>query len=375
MEPIGCGILSVRFHGSEQGPPLNLIHKPDFPECLARVEAWYVQDRLDRPPVRFHHHNLEYERCRTVQGPWRTARERWMDVDFQVGTFLRSLEGAEFLGETFPVYWPNLSAVVYNLFLGQEAEFDDVTAWTHPSVQDVENLPRIAVQRDNPYFRAIEAMTLRALEHAEGKFLVGYTDMYAGIDCVAGLRGTEALCLDMVLHPDGVRRLIDLAFAEYLDVYRHFDSILKRHGQLSVTWMNLPSRSTFDVLACDFAVNISPRHFEEFCMPILRREAELFAHNVFHVDGAGVAKDMDAILTLPNLAGIQWAQGIGKDRPILQWVPLIRKIQEAGKGVIVDLEPGELEDFMAQVEPRGIFLWVAAEPRDQRTVLERVSRW
>jgi hypothetical protein len=356
-------------------PSRHFACKPDFDDCIARVYAWYEQRIVDRPPVRFHHHNVEYERQCTVAGPWRIAKERWMDVEFQVTTYLDSLRGGRLLGETFPVFWPNLSAVVYNLFLGQAADFDDVTAWTHPCIADLDRLPPLKVQWDGEYFRAVEALTARAMEMAAGRFLVGYTDMYAGIDCVAGLRGTERMCLDLVTNPEGIKRLIDRAFAEYPAVYAHFDRQLKQNGQWSVTWMNLPSQETFNVLACDFAVNISPEHFDEFCMPITRREAELFRHNVYHLDGPGVAKNLDSILTLPNLVAIQWAQGMGRNLPILQWIPLVKKIQDAGKSVIVDLQPAELDDFMRQVDPRGIMLWVSAEPQDQAAVLERVRRW
>lgn len=356
-------------------PSRKFACKPDFDECMARIYGWYQQKVLDRPPVRFHHHNVEYERHRTVSGPWKNKRERWLDVDFQVKTFLESLQRTQFLGETFPVFWPNLSAVVYNLFLGQDAAFDDVTAWTHPCVDDLDHPPVLKVQWDGHYFRTIEALTQRALEHAEGRFLVGYTDMYAGIDCTAGLRGTERMCLDMVERPDQLKRLIDLAFAEYPEVYRHFDRKLKAHGQLSVTWMNLPSYETFNVLACDFAVNISRDFFDEFCMPIQRKEAELYLHNVFHVDGPGVAKNIDSILTLPNLAAVQWVQGYGTHQPILQWIPLIDKIRAAGKSVVVDLQLDELDEFIKRVDPAGILLWVAAEPKDQAAVLDRVKRW
>jgi len=350
-------------------PSRQFACKPDFDECIARAYAWYEQRIVDRPPVRFHHHNVEYERQRTVAGPWKSARQRWMDVEFQVKTFVDSLRGAEFQGETFPVFWPNLSAVVYNLFLGQPADFDDVTAWTHPWVDALDHLPPLRVQWDGEYFQTVEALTDRASELADGRFLVGYTDMYAGIDCTAGLRGTERMCLDLMINPQEILRLIDRAFAEYPAVYDHFDCKLKAHDQLSVTWMNLPSFGRFNVLACDFAVNISPQHFDEFCMPITRREAELFDHNVYHMDGPGVAKNLDSILTLPNLAAIQWAQGIGKNLPILQWIPLIQKIQGAGKSVIVDLQAGELDDFMRQVDPRGIMLWVSAEPKDHAEIL------
>jgi hypothetical protein len=349
--------------------------KPDFDTCMARINAWYEQRIIDRPPVRFFHHDIEYEKHRTVKGPWKTIEDRWLDVDFQVQTFIDSLETTEFPGETFPIYWPNLSALAYNLFLGQPAVFDDVTAWTHPCIDDLEDLPSLKIQWDGEYFKAVEAMTQRALELAEGKFMVGYTEMYPGIDCAAMLRGSEKLCLDLILQPEPLKHLIDLAFDEFPQVYNHFDRILKEHNQLSATWMNLPSFETFNILACDFATLISPLHFEEFCMPIIRKQAKLFKHNVFHLDGPGVARHVDAILTLPNLQAINWEQGYGINEPIMQWLPLIKKIQEAGKSVIVDLKRHELDEFMKKVDPTGILLRIPAKPSEQKDILERVSQW
>ncbi len=356
-------------------PGFNLTSKPDINECLERIYAWYEQKIIDRPPVRFHHHNIEYERHRTVSGPWATEEERWLDVDFQIKTFVDSLEGMEFKGETFPVYWPNISAVAYNLFLGQSAKFDDVTAWTHPCIDDLDNLPEIKVQKENRFFRAVDEMTDKALEIADGKFLVGYTDMYAGIDCVAGLRDMGQMCMDILMAPDKLKALIDQVWAEYLEVYEHFDRKLKAGGQLSVTWMNLPWPERFNVLACDFATLVSPEHFDEFCLPIIRKEAECFDCNVFHLDGPGVGKNIDSVLTLPNLKAVQWVQGYGDDAPIMQWLPLIRKIQAAGKSVIVDLKLDELDEFISKTDPTGVMLWIPAKPEDQDAVLQRVKQW
>ena len=353
----------------------TLTYKPDIDICLARIYAWYNQQIIDRPPVRFHHHNIEYERFRTMKGPWETPEQRWLDVDFQVSSFIKSLQSTNFVGETFPVFWPNLSAVVYNLFLGQEAVFDDVTAWAHPCIEDLENLPPLNVQWKGKYFTAIEALTRKALEYAEGQFMVGYTDLYAGIDCTVGLRGTENVCMDLILYPELFKKLIDETFKEYANVYDYFDRLLKDNDQLSITWMNLPSPETFNVLACDFATSISPEHFDEFCMPVLKKEARLFHHNAFHLDGPGVARHIDSILTLPNMPVVQWIQGYGEHEPILQWIPLIKKIQNAGKSVIVDLKTTELEDFMKQVDPHGIMLWIPAEPNEQEDILARVQRW
>jgi hypothetical protein len=181
--------------------------------------------------------------------------------------------------------------------------------------------------------------------------------------------------LDLILQPEPLKHLIDLAFEEYPQVYNHFDRILKEHNQLSVTWMNLPSFETFNVLASDFATLISPAHFEEFCIPIIQKQAKLFEHNVFHLDGPGVARHIDAILTLHNLQAINWEQGYGIDEPIMQWLPLIKKIQEVGKSVIVDLKKHELEEFIKKVDPTGILLRIPAEPSEQKDILEQVSQW
>jgi hypothetical protein len=149
-------------------PSRSFSWKPDFDECLARVYAWYYQELLDRPPVRFHHHNIKYEQFRSAKGSWKSPEQRWLDVEFQIRAFLEVASRTTFLGETFPVHMPDLSAVVYNLFLGQISGYDDVTIWTRPCVEDLEDLPDLRVQWINVYLQAIEQMGLRALELSDG---------------------------------------------------------------------------------------------------------------------------------------------------------------------------------------------------------------
>jgi ABC-type uncharacterized transport system substrate-binding protein len=99
-------------------------------------------------------------------------------------------------------------------------------------------------------------------------------------------------------------------------------------------------------------------------------------HNIFHVDGKGVARHLETILELPNVQAIQWVQGVGDDLPIMQWVPLIKRVQAAGKSVVVDLSPAELEAFIGAVKPEGIFLTMAStDEAEEQAILKRVTRW
>ncbi len=62
----------------------------------------------------------------------------------------------------------------------------------------------------------------------------------------------------------------------------------------------IPSFGRMHIPSCDFSALISPRLFEEFCLPMLQREVQAMMHNVFHVDSKGVATHIDMILDVPG---------------------------------------------------------------------------
>ena len=99
-------------------------------------------------------------------------------------------------------------------------------------------------------------------------------------------------------------------------------------------------------------------------------------HNVFHVDGRGVAKHIDTILSVPEVHAIQWVQGMGVDFPIMQWIPFLKDLQSRGVPVIVDMAQEDLEAFMKEMSPQGLFLWIATENEDEEiAILRQIERW
>ena len=350
---------------------------PGAEKAMQRVDAWYQCEIIDRVPVRFMAHNAFLDTgVDYAQLSPKERRARWFDVEYQVDLFERSLEGRTFHGETFPIYWPNLGPNVYAAFYGAELEFGEVTSWSEPVVRDWDELDSLRLDRDNVYFLKIEELTRHALERCQGRYLVGYTDLHPGIDCASAWRGMDQLCVDMVDCPEQVQALAQVAIADFETVYGHFDDMLKVHRQPSSSWMGIPSFGRMHIPSCDFAALISPRHFEAFALPVLQREVRGMTHNIFHLDGKGVARHLDAILSVPEVHAIQWVQGVGDDLPIMQWVPFIKKIQARGVPVIVDLSKEELEGFMAAMDPEGLFLWIATETEEEELdLLKRVETW
>jgi hypothetical protein len=350
---------------------------PHFDMAMKRIYAWFEGQILDRPPIRFLAHNAFLDAEADFSG-WtqEEKRARWFDAEYQVEAFIKSIDGRTFHGETFPVFWPNLGPDVYASFYGADLIFGEVTSWSIPPLRNWGDLDQLQLDMTNEYFRKLEELTRLALERGQGLFLVGYTDLHPGLDCVAAWRDPQQLCLDMVDSPAMVRFLADMAIADFEVIYDHFDAMLKDAGQPSVSWMGIPSFERMHIPSCDFSALISPQFFVEFGLPVLEREVKTMTHNVFHVDGKGVARHLDAILSVPEVRAIQWVQGMGDDLPIQQWVPFIKSLQARGISVIVDLRPRELPEFMEVMSPEGLFLWVATESEEEElALLDLVTRW
>ena len=359
---------------NNDGLTLGLDTMPGSEMALQRVYAWFESAIIDRPPVRFAAHNAFVEEAHAAY-PSGNIRDRWFDAEFQVDTFVKSLEGKTFVGETFPVFWPNLGPEIYSAFFGSVLEYGENTSWSIPLVNDWDDIADLKLDLQNEYGRKIDELTQIALERCAGQYMVGYTDIHPGVDCVAAWRDPQQLCFDMIENPEHVHTLNDIAINAFETVYDHYDAMLKAHNQLSVTWLGVPTAGRMHVPSCDFASLISPQMFEEFCLPVLQHEVKTMTHNVFHVDGRGVAKDIDMILSVPEVHAIQWVQGVGDDYPIMPWVPFIKRVQPRAP-LIIDLNKTDLDDFMAAVEPEGIFLWLAVDdPDEQQSILKRVERW
>ena len=352
---------------------------PQFDEAMKRVDAWWHGEVIGRPPVRFTKHNVQYEQAAALDtARWPALKDRWIDAEYQVDACLKDIAATTHRAETFPIYWPNLGPEIYAAFYGCELEFGEITSWSIPCVSDImddRQLNALALDPRHPYLLKIEEMTRLALEKCAGKALVGVTCWCPGIDCVAAWRGPENLCLDLLMAPERVQRLLALSMEPFQALVDKYYAMLAGRGLPSVGWMGIPHYGKCHIAQTDFANMIASPQFEEFCLPSLRQEVAGMDRVVFHMDGKGVAKHLDYLLAEPKIQAIQWVQGVGADEPILQWVPLIKKIQAAGKSVVIDLKIAELEPFMEQLRPEGLFLCIAAEDEIQEDIMRRLEKW
>lgn len=355
----------------------ELSTKSDCARCVERIEAWFHQAVLDRPPVRFYKHNVQFEQGEPLDRTrWSSLEERWFDTEYQLESFEQSLAGKAFFAETFPVFTPNLGPSVYSAFYAGRLEFAKVTSWYEPVLS---NLDELSVLENDPfdshYFKKIEELTRAALRRCGDRYWVGYTDLHPSLDCMAAWRGIDAICLDMATQPGRLAPLAELSVRDFQRIFNHFDSMLKAAGQPSVTWINIPCPGRIHIPSCDVSTMISTEHFRQFSLPQLQRELQGMDRAIYHVDGKGVARHLDVILEQPGIQAIQWVQGLGGDWPILQWVPLLRRTLAAGRSVLVDVPMEELDEFMQQMPREGVFLCLGVREGEEPETLKRIDHW
>lgn len=353
---------------------LELETKPDFVESMKRIYAWYDGEILDRAPVRFLEKGVDP--WVLEERGWSDIQAKWFDTQYQVENYMARIQNKPFLGETFPVFFPNLGPNIYGATLGGQLIFDENTSWLRPFIRGWTDVDQIRFNPENKYWKKIMDLTDYALERCDHQFMVGYTDIHTNLDCLEGIRGGQDLLMDMYDDEKLVDAMMEKSWAPFKTVMDIFHERLRRKRQLSVTWLNVPFYEPMHIPSCDIGAMISTEFFDRFPKPVIERETALFKHNIFHLDGKGVARHLDSILTIEGIGAIQWVQGAGDDKPIMQWVDLIKKIQAAGKGVIVDVMPNELDRFMEAVRPQGIYLCVAEKsPEMQKRILDRVLKW
>lgn len=211
---------------------------------------------------------------------------------------------------------------------------------------------------DGIYWRTIEQMITRAAERFAGRFYVAMPDLHGNFDILAGLRGPEELCLDLVDEPALVRRAVQHASRGYREAFRRLHHQLTALGQPGTTWTNYLHNGPAYVPSCDFWCLVSKEIGNDLIIPAIAFEMEPLERSIFHLDGPQALQHLDSTLRLPGLNALQWVYGAGHGRAS-DWLHIYRRALDAGKGVQILAEDArDAVEVLRALGPRGLWLCV-----------------
>jgi hypothetical protein len=354
-----------------------LAFKPDYERSEERIDAFWERELIDRPVVQFGLLKPADERVPVPESGHQTPAERWLDAEYQAQLKLARLSNREFLGDSMPVAWPNLGPEVFSAFYGCPIHFGNYgTSWTEPILHTWDEADGLELDWQNPYLHKLFEMTDALLKVGRGKFITGMTDWHPGGDAIAALREPQELAVDLVTHPDEVRALLSQIETDYYRVYDAFYEKLRQEGQPISTWTTLVCGGKYYVPSNDFSIMISQEMFREFFLPGIRRECQFLDRSIYHLDGPGALRHLDAILSIPELDALQWVPGAGNEG-YARWIDVYQRVQAAGKGIQVVCTLDDIGLVKETLDPHGVFLSVGGVPSREAAqhLLRELERW
>jgi hypothetical protein len=333
--------------------------KPDWEKVSARHMAWWQGEIIDRVPIQVHAPKKNYRR-REVPTPDDIV-ERWTNVDYVLESTEASLEATFYGGEALPIFFPNLGPEVFAGFLGADLAFKEDTSWSVPLLKDWD-LSTIKLDRQGSWWKLILELTRQASRRGANRYLVGVTDLHGGVQLAAALRDPQQLAIDMLDCPEQVHKLVDLVSPMWFDVFQGSYDITKHTQTGTTTWLPAWSPGRWYPVSCDFSCMISCELFNEFVLPDIAAQVAWLDNSIYHLDGPGAVRHLEALLGLEKLNGIQWVPGAGS-AGMLSWLPLLRQVQAAGKLLHLSVKPAEVEPLLDELKHAGLMLctWCASQ--------------
>ena len=361
---------------------MSHVYKEDADRARERVEAWWNGAVLDRvvlqaPAPRVPGRALAADPNLDTSN-WGQAeyRQHFTDPEVVVPRLRQRLREIHFGGESFPVMFPvsiGMVAITAN-FLGCPMRFvSSSTIWHDPIIRDWSRLPPLEYDAGNEWWLASQRLLRAAVEQADG-YHVGCPDLNGPTEVLGLLRGNQELAFDLYDNPGHIKPALAKINQAWFRYWSECAAITRPTGG-SFFWMGFWSDKPAIDLQSDFSCMMSSALFDEFFLPFLEEQTRMVERTVYHLDGPGAIRHLDSLLELPRLTGIQWIQGAGGGS-VLQYIPLLKRIQEGRKLVSAFCEKRELPRLLEELRPEGFLPIVTdcATPEEAEEVVRLAAR-
>lgn len=357
-------------------PLMPIDRYDDWETRLDRQDAFWQREIIDRAVVDFRYRQPDGDYPAPAEKSHDSWRAYWFDCEYRAAQTLHEIMNTEWGGDALPHAYPNLGPEVFSAYFGQELNYAKHTSWSVPCLTDWAHADALQFSRENLYWLKTLEYTDALLAVGEGKFYTGLTDLHFGGDAVASFRDPMNFCMDMLDHPAEARELLDRVTDVACEVLAIFFARLAAAGQPACTWAGPVSRKRWHVPSNDFSCMVSKETFDDLFLPGIRQECRHAEASLYHLDGPNALTHLDSLLEIPELDAIQWVFGEGHGCAS-DWIDVYKKIRSAGKGIQVMLHADELDTFISEFSPQGLWLRLSGVQNHSHSqhILSRINQW
>jgi len=346
---------------------MELSHKHNWPEARDRLEAYWNMEAIGRPCIAV---TAPLGERRPVAPP-ADYRAKWTDPEYVAQSLDAAHEATYFGGEAMP---GGTLMVGYCYAYGAPLHFTEQTVWQDAIIESWDDAPSFELDESDWAWQQCEKVVRRCTEVAAGRWFAPMPALMQPNDLLWVLRGPERFCLDLLERGGKIKATLRRILDNYLVQYERLQAIISETMEGSMGWLSVwhPSARSL-TLQSDLSCAISEAMFEEFIAPELEELCDWLDGAIYHLDGPGALHQLDRLLAIEGLHAIQWTPGTGQPTG-LAWLELYKRIQEAGKGLVISLAYDEVETAVKELRPEGVLISTSApSPEAAEGLLERAT--
>jgi 5-methyltetrahydrofolate--homocysteine methyltransferase len=322
----------------------------EWEEIRQTYTAWW-RGELDRPLVNVSLSDPSAQELSSYLTNW----PQDLSDDALISAVEEKFSRRRFYGDAYPNFFVNYGPGTAAAFAGAGLRPAPDTVWfepvPHARLADI----RIALDRQNLWWRRVRHVTDVLARRLGDRIQISIADIGGNMDILASLRGTHELLMDAVEQPAEVERCCREVTRMWLEVFDELYALVRPHCAGCVSWAPTWAPGPTYMLQSDFSYMISPKMFGEFVLPDLKACCDRLEYSFYHLDGIGELPHLDALLSIPNLHGIQWIPGAGKPAPA-EWPEVLDRIRSAGKLVQVYCTAEEARKIIRRHGGKGFYL-------------------
>lgn len=342
-----------------------MLYKENWDAAKKRLEAMWKNEILDRCCVAIRAPKRGVKN-RTGLFPKPTEHEELVkyhtDPEYVLKRNIAEFESTYYGGEALPVLNPTWGDSGYAIYFNSNYKYSQRTTWFFPTISDW-GKDKVVFNEDTA--KRHISFVKEIAKYAGGKFLMSAPDYIGGVDALINLRGVENTLMDMVDVPEKFLSGLAEIRSAVKNVGSEFFKIVSGvcEGGSAWAWYDTWAKGSHNLVQCDFSAMISPQMFEELILPDLEENCSLLDCAVYHLDGREQIRHLDMILSVPKLRMVQWTNVAGQPS-VLEFIPVFKKIQKAGKGLLLFTDMKQAEILLGELSPEGLYLnagWAASE--------------
>jgi hypothetical protein len=293
------------------------------------------------------------------------------DDQFVLNSYLKNYDIRNSVKDDYiPMLCPEFGPAMLGHVAGGVIEYGSSSSWSKPILKDASDTELNKINFNEDRFKIVADRIDYFLKHNEHGYVVSSCDLESPFDLAVDLLGVENFLLGFYDYPDRMHKLFERCFDVWLRYQQQIHAMVPEYsgGYFDLWNVWQPKNTIWTTI--DASCNVSPKIFDEFFMPVIKRILETYDWIWMHVHSVSL-KMVEPLMDEPAIKGFEIA-----DDPTCRTTTIFPRLKEIHKtkNLLLDCKKENLELYLSEFDPAGLLLFIdgVETPQEANILLDNV---